>query len=288
MIILAVLFGLISMMGYGFANAYAKPLSQKFNISQLIYLRGCVLVTIMGLLAVPSWHNLTHWEVALATIGLGVLGYIPVLAFTNAIKISPLGIVAPITGTSTLVTILLSVLFLHVVLNPGQWIAAMVIIAANMVLSADIGSWKRPNFLNVSSGVRLALMATFGFGLFYFFLIPATKVLGPWLSAFLLELGITIAAIMHIQLSLPKASLQKVTRSMSLAVVTNAILLGLGTLAFTVGVKHFNAGIVTVLSNSSALVTTFIGIYLFREELHFKDKVAAVVVILGIGAMSVL
>lgn len=59
------------MLAYGFANAYAKPLSQRLGAAQLIFFRGLLVVLILGAVSIPYYENLTHWTVALATIGLG-------------------------------------------------------------------------------------------------------------------------------------------------------------------------------------------------------------------------
>ena len=57
----------------------------------------------------------------LGTVGLGVAGYAPVLAFAHGVRVSRLGVVAPVAGTSPLVSVLLSAVVLGVPIGPVQW-----------------------------------------------------------------------------------------------------------------------------------------------------------------------
>ncbi len=279
----SVLLGMVAMLAYGLANAFSKPLSQKLGPAQTIFLRGFTILIILAVVAIPNYHYLSHWGTALLAIGLGMAGYLPVLAYTHGIKESPLGIISPIAGTSPLITVVLSVIFLGVVLHPGQWLAVIMVIAANVAISVDVKNLRQSNFLRVSSGIRFAIAATLGWGTFYFSLVPITKIIGPWLAALLVEIGVTTAAGLHLKLSSQNV---KLAIALQARVIANGVLICLGTLAFTLGVKYFNVGIVAALSNSTALVATLLGVYLFHERLHVKERIAAAVMIGGVFALT--
>ncbi len=238
---------------------------------------------ILALTSIPSLHYFSHWSVCLEGIALGVAGYIPVLAYTHGSKESPLGIMAPIAGTSPLITVSLSVLFLSVLLKPLQWVAIVLIVLANIYISVDFKNWRESNFLKRSTGVPFALIAALGWGLFYFFLVPVTRKVGPWLAAFLVETGVTIAAGLHLRYSSQSVDLKDI---LAKDVVRNGFLICLGTLAFTVGVKYYNVGIVAALSNSTALVASVLGFIMFKEHLRKKERVAAGLIILSVFALS--
>jgi len=221
----------------------------------------------------------------LSGIGLGIAGYLPVLAFTHAIKESPLGIIAPIAGASPVFTLLFSFLFLGVILHPIQWVAALLIVAANTAVSVNVRNWRNSDFLKMSSGVPFALVAAVGWGLFYFLLVPISKELGPWLAALCVEIGVTIAAGVHIKALKKKTSLRTSLRK---DVILNGFLICLGTVAFTIGVSKFNVGIVAALSNSTALIATLIGVYMFHEKLKSKDRIAAAIIIACVAALPLL
>jgi drug/metabolite transporter (DMT)-like permease len=284
-IVLSILAGLLAMTMYGLANAFSKPLSQKFGSAQMLFLRGFTIIIILAVASATSYHYLQNWMVALAAVGLGVAGYLPVLAFTHGIKESPLGVIAPIAGTAPLITVLLSSAFLSVNLHPAQWVAIVVVVLANIAVSVDLKNWRQSKSLQKSTGIPYALVAAAGWGLFFFLLVPFSRALGPWLAALLVEVGVTVAAGLHIVFSGQKVDLGGI---LSPKVMLNGALVCTGTVAFTVGVNYFNVGIVAALSNSTALITTLLGVYLFGEALHRKERLAGAVMVLGVAALSVL
>lgn len=283
-ILLSVLFGLMSMAAYGCANAYSKPLSQEFGPTQALFLRGLTISVILAFAALPSIHYFHNWQAVVATLLLGVVGYIPVLAFTHGIKESPIGVVAPIAGTSPLITVFLSFLFLGVSLHGLQWLAILAIIVANIAVSINLKNWRQSALLKRSSGIPFALIAALGWGVFFFLLVPISRTLGPWLAAFLIELGVTGAAGLHVAIAKKKVRMK---HGMRPAIIANGLLICIGTLCYTVGVRYFNIGIVVALSNSTAVMASILGMYLFHEHLHFKERVASIIMILGIIVISV-
>ncbi len=284
MLLLSSVLGLISMFAYGFASAFSKPLANKFDPIQVIYLRGLIICLILAILSIPHYQDLAHIKYIFLALGLGIVGYLPSLAFMYSIKNSPLGIVAPIAGASPFITVLLSFIFLNIPIKSLQWLAIFLIIIANMVVAINIRDWRRSNIFKLSSGVPFALMATIGWGLFYFLLVPITKHIDPWLSALFVEVGVTLMASLHIQLTNRKLSIKDIKKN---PIILNGILICLGTLGFTIGVQYFNVGIVETLSNSTALITIVLSIYLFHEHLHLKERLSSLIMILGIIILSI-
>jgi drug/metabolite transporter (DMT)-like permease len=280
----SVLCGLLSMVTYGFSNAYSKPLAQKYGPAPVLFLRGLTVSATLIIASGWNYGSLHDLTAGAATILLGVAGYIPVLAFTHAIKNSRLGIVAPIAGTAPLVTVLLAFLFLGVQISFVQWFAICLVIFANVAVSFNFKNWRDSNALQISSGVPFAIVAASGWGLFYFFLVPSTQALGPFLSACLAEIGVTFAAGLHVWFGAKSCSIKD---ALEPAMAVNGLLICMGTVAFTVGVTYFNIGIVGTLSNSVAIVTTLIGAFAFGERLHVKEKIAAATMIFGIAMISI-
>jgi len=251
--------------------------------SQIIFLRSLISVIILSVICIFTYKSLGSWQVILSAFALGLVGYLPVLAFTHGIKESPLGIIAPIAGSAPLITVILSFLFLGLALDVPQWVAIILIIVANIAVSVDVRNWRQSNFLKLSSGIPFALIAAFGWGIYSFILIPISQELGPWQSALLAELGVTIAAGLHIKLSSKKFNMHYI---MNTKVIVNALLVFVGVVSFTVGVSNFNVGIVAALSGSTALVSMLIGMRHFGERLKLKDRVSALVMILSVAALS--
>lgn len=279
----SVLLGLVSMIAFGLANVFSKPLAKTYGSAQLLFERGFAVVVILGLVSIPTMHNLLYGWAALGALALGMAGYLPVLAFTKGVKESPLGVVTPIAGTAALITVLLSVLLLGVQINSAQWAAIVVVVAANIAVSVDIKNWRSSRVLHKGSGVPYAIIASLGWGVFFFALVPLADTLGPWLAAFLTELGVVVAAGLHILVA--KAPI-RFRDALAPSVVGNGVMICVGTLAYTIGVRYCNVPIVATLSNSTAIISTALGVILYQEHVKRIDRIAGTIMIVGIAALT--
>lgn len=280
----SVVFGLVSMLAYSLANVYSQPLVRKLGSAQVLYLRGLIVCVA---LAVPAALNYQHFDnlpqICLALV-LGIAGYVPVLAFMHGLRVSRVGIVAPIAATSALVTVILAAIIFHVSLDGVQWLAIVMVVAANVAISVDPHDLRNSNVMQLESGVLYALIAAAGWGIFYLVLIYPTRELGPWVSAFLVEVGVTAAAGLHLL-----STKQKVTHGSLLTwtVTGSGLGVAVATAAYTIGVYSYNVGIVAVLSNSTALASAVLAAYILKERLSRFEKVVAAFMIIGVILVSI-
>src|SRR5262249_27586951 len=107
--------------------------------------------------------------------------------------------------------------------------------------------------------------------------------LGPWLSALLVEVGVTIAAGLHCKWSGEDLGLKQAIKP---AVIWNGVMICAGTLGFTIGATYFNIGVVAALSKSTALIRSLLGVYMLKERLVPREVIAAGLMIVGIAALS--
>jgi drug/metabolite transporter (DMT)-like permease len=159
----------------------------------------------------------------------------------------------------------------------------LAVVAANVAMSVNLRSLRDSNVLKLASGIPYGLLAALGWGVIYFLIVYPTRSIGPWLSAFLLEVGVTLSAGLHIILRGDKFEVKDVA---SRLVILDAILIAVGTLGFTVGVKYFNVGIVAALGNSVAAISVIGATIIHHERLTIKEKVLAAFMITGVLAMT--
>lgn|GEM_PF-615471 len=280
---LAILFGLLSMTGFSLANVSSQPLAKKLGNAQILFLRGITVVLVLAILAIPSIHNAKNISQVAFSLFLGMAGYLPLLAFTHGIKVSRIGIVSPIAGCSPLVTVILAFAVLGVPIKSIQWVAIVLIILANVCVSINLKNFRDSNITKLTSGVPFALIAAFGWGLFFFALIYPSKAIGPWLTSFFVELGVVLAAGVHLLVSKQRTALRQ---ALSPKIAGNGLCIAVGTIAFTVGVSRYNVGIVAALGNSVALLSTLLAAYFFKEKLTRAEMIVSGVMILGVILIS--
>ncbi len=280
----AILFGLLTMAGYGLANVYTLPLAKRFGPARFILLRGLVVCAMLTVTAIPTFHRLANWRAAFAAFAIGLLGYLAPLAFTHGIKISRISIVAPIAGTAPFITVLLSALLLGTHVGSLQWLGILIILAANIAVSLNFRSLRDSNVLKLASGVPYALTAAILWGVVFFLIIYPTRSLGPWLSALLLEIGVVAAAMVHVWSQRDGFALKHV---FSRRLLINALLIATGTLGYTIGVHSFNIGIVATLGNSTAIISIIAATIVHHERLTRNEMLLAAFMVLGVVIVSV-
>src|SRR4051812_24953568 len=120
------------MVSLGVVGARLQKLAQKYGSIRAVFAQGVVSSAALFIVAVPSlFHINGHWEMVAASYVIGLFGYIPLVAFTRGVKVGKIGIVAPVAGTAPMVAVLLAYFFLKVPLSPAQWVAVLLIVAAN-------------------------------------------------------------------------------------------------------------------------------------------------------------
>lgn len=272
------------MLAYSAASVASQPLVRKIGSAQVLFYRGISVVVLMAIACIPFYKDLNNLPMALFAFFLGIAGYIPVLAFMHGLRVSKVGVVAPIGATSALFTVVLAFIFLDTPLSAVQWFAIAMVVAANVIISVNPKDIRNSKITQLENGILFALIAAVGWGLFYFILVYPTRSIGPWLSALFVEIGVMTAAGAHLLLTKEKFDFK---HTKSWPMVASGFAIAVGTVAYTIGVHSYNVGIVAVLSNSTALSSTLLAAYFFKERLTRFEMIVAAVMILGVILVSI-
>lgn len=283
--LLSLLLGLGSMLAYAYSNVQVKRLRQKFTAAQVICLRNVWAVLFLAVFALPTLSAMNSFAWTFGALLLGLTGYAPLYAFMRAIKDTPVGIVSPIGGSSPLVAVLLSAVFLHTRLSAWQWVAALVVVTANMAMSFEIRSFRKFAAHPHATGILWSLLAAVGWGVFFFLLVPFADRLGARNAALLVEIGVLVAALIHMKFTDSLPPRRDVRRP---AFIVNGILIAIGTLLFSIGVQSYSVPIIQILSNSTAFAASLFGYILFRERLGRRERIAGIVITIAVIALVAL
>ena len=213
-----------------------------------------------------------------------VIGYLPLLAYFKAINVGKVGIITPIANSSSLVTVLLSVIFFREILLPVQMLAVALIIGGIILLSVNFRDWRSSTLLKAGEGIPYAVFAMFGWGLvFFLYKFPVTS-FGALPAAFLIEAGILICSVLYaksknISLSLPpKAAL--------LPIIAVAVLAALASAFLNLGFARANVSIVAPLAFAGPLLAALYGRLFYGEKLTTYQWGAVLVILAGIVILA--
>ncbi len=282
---LGILFGLFSMLGYGLSTGVISGLAKKYSPEQVTVYRN-FFVSLILLVALLFYLSSSNFDVTFIVLvfGIAVLGYFSVKYLFKALRVGKVGVVSPISNSAVVLTVLLSVIFFKEQLSLLQVVAIALVIFGVLLNSVDFKHFRESNIFDKRSGVAYALVTFVLWGFIFFFSKIHVSVLGPFLSAFLIELGILVYSYLDIRVS--KMRLKRVSSKELFLFIVSAILAATGTLFYNLGVQVGVVSIVAVLSFSNPIAATFYSKVVNKETLKLKEMAALILIVLGVALVT--
>ncbi len=276
-----ILFGILSMLGFGLSNAISQKLVRKAGeINAMVYQ---TLVTVIILFPVfflyPLDFSFSLYYAGIALI-VSLIGVIPFFAFYKALNIGKIGVVVPVSNSASLLTVALSMIFLNEVLTSVQMLAISAIILGVILISFRPSDLKKRN---VAAGVPYALAASFFWGVYYFLLKFPIAVLGALFTAALTQLGILFFTALY---GLKSGRLTAVSGASIKYIVITGIALTVAVTAFNIGISTASTSIVMPLAFSGPLVSTVYARIFYKERLEPLQYLALLMIVGGIVLLS--
>lgn len=171
-LLIAVVAGLGSMVGWGGADFFAKKTIDIIGDIKTLFwgqLVGVVPLIVIFLVH-PKISHLNHWDpLFLVLFGVfSALSYLPLYAGFGKGEIS---LLSPIFASYSVVVVLLSALFLHETISAHRWIAILIVFAGILLISSDPSEF-RSSLKNLHQRVKgmpsvLTAMLMYSFWLFF-------------------------------------------------------------------------------------------------------------------------
>lgn len=277
---LGIIFGLISMLGFGLGNAISQiPVKKIGNKKTIFYKNMFMSIVLIIVLFFTRNINFSLTYILLA-IGIGVLGYVSILTFYQSLKIGKVGIVSPITGSSIIFTIIFSIIFFKESLTKIQFFSLFLITLGLIIISIDFRDFKKSSLFDMSSGIIFALITAFLWGLVLFLTKIPVLILGPILTAVVTEFIIFLSSSINIKISKESFFLKEKWLIKYLLII--ALFTVAGTLFFNLGINIANVSIVAALASSNPLVTTIYSRIVYKEKLNLSQYLGGILIVLGI------
>lgn len=282
---IAIIFGVLAMFGYGLNNAISKVPVKKVGEVKTIFYRN-VFISIIYLIVLIIFLQKANFDFQfiLIAFAISLLGYIPFVSFYKALEKGSLGIVSPIANSSVIITILFSVLFFKESLNFIQILSIISVIIGIFLISLDFKNLKSSSFLRLSTGVPYALLSCFLWGIVFFLFKIPVNILGPILTSFIIEFGITIFSALHLKIQ--KISFALPSRQMLKYIFLVSIFGAIGTLSFTFGISIYNVSIIAAIAFANPLIAVIYGKFIYKEKLKLQQWLAIGIILCGIVLIS--
>ena len=281
---LGILFGILSMLGFGLSNAISQKLIRKVGeINAMVYqalVTGFILFPLFFIYPANFSFSLYHIGIALI---IALIGVIPLFTFYKALRMGKVGVVVPVANSASLFTVIFSVIFLGETLTTMQLSSIAMIILGIILISVKISDFKSAN--NIAAGVPYALATSLLWGVFFFLYKFPVSVLGPIFSAAIIQLGIFgFTTIYELK---AKKLIFKIDNEALKNIIITGIGLSVGMAASASGIALSNVSIVVPLVFSAVLVSTIYASIFYKEKLEKLQYVALLMIVGGIVLLSV-
>jgi drug/metabolite transporter (DMT)-like permease len=302
---LGILFAILAMLGFGLSSSFAKKPSNVLGPTKSIVIRNLGTVIILIPIAIIPLIKIkpTPLQLILAT-AIGIFGYIPLLYFYKALQKGRLGIVIPLTRTSIIWTIFLSMIILQEFISFKQAITVTIIIIGTILLT------KKPNTklltkYTLQHGAKEALITGFLWAIWYVLYKFPIQAIGPFPAAFCLELGVLIGALIHFgyenkdKLFSKKkdqfvmihqlknqdtffASNYQQIKPIIFELIGTTLCAAMATTTLVFAIKFSKVSIVTAITGASPLIAIAYGHMRLHEKFTKQEIIGASIAILGV------
>lgn len=282
----SVIYGLAAMFGYGIAAAMVQVPARRLGSQQTILFRDFLIGGLLGLIILLSGQRLVfspfHIAVAIVT---ALIGYAALTAYYSSLRKGRVGVLTTLSNTSAVFTILLALIFLNESLNPLQQVAVVLTILGSVLLSLDMKELKGLKLSANEGGVFLALVSAVLFGLFFFLVKIPVSVLGPLLTAFVVE--VTIFVITAARAVLEKLPLGLPDRKLVFYFFVIAIMNIIALVSYNTGIQQGAVSLVAAVVSASTFISVLYGKIIYKEQLRLSQYFFIVVIVAGLALMSV-
>jgi len=188
----------ISMICFGFADSLWKIPAQVFGSARTIFFRNIFVVAIvLPYFLFSERRSYISNQAVWATVLIAFLAYGGLYFFAKSTKYGMTSVVVPVSGTNTLVTLILSILSFDSGVN---WITSLGIMATVIGLAMLKFNWRHGKLEIVifkESGLRYALFAAVLWGFSFAYSYYAVTFTGPALFTIMMETIILVLAGIH-------------------------------------------------------------------------------------------
>ncbi len=271
-----ILFGIISMAGFGLANAITQRVVKNVGtFSAMAWQSFSAAVFLSALFLIYPAGFSFSWQSMAMTAAIGLFGALPLFTFYKALSSGKVGMVVPIANSFGLFTILLSSLFLGEALSFSQLLSTAVIISGIALVSFKAGASLK--------GVYYALATAAMWGVYFFINVYPVAALGPIFAAVLTQAVISAFAFAY---SMKKKLLKKPDNDVKKLIIISGAALATGVAGFNVGITMANVSVVVLLASAAPLVTVAYARVFYSERLTKLQYLAIAMILAGIAWLS--
>ncbi len=287
MLAIGITAGLIFTFSVGIGDFFQSLIARRIGRYKTLFIRHFItLILLLPFLAYFYANSMISVTITnLIWLTAGTLFYF--LGYSNFLKAFEIGnvsIVSPISSACSIVTIILSAVFLDEILRPLSYLSILVIIGGIVLTSTDI---KQIRNIKSVKGLKESFIAMLMFGIYFFALGGAGKSMDT-LSLFMFAM-VTQSAIFLIFtfFKIKTIGQYDYRRDLGLFFAITVFLYILAWIGFNYGAAKGMVSIVTPISSLYPIITVMLASVFYDERLVINQKIGLGLVIAGLFMLNI-
>jgi drug/metabolite transporter (DMT)-like permease len=286
---MGVISGIIALFGWGIADFLAAITSRKLgNFSTLFWVQviGFALATPYFLANFQAFDLISIIGVLPYLIGVAFFQTIAYLSFYKGLQTGLVSVVSPIGDSFSLITIMLSTLFLGERLTSFQIGAVILLIVSIVLTSTNLNELFETKKLSVLTGVKEGLIAMLAWGISLFLIVPASQVLGWFMPVYVFRFFMIVMLSLLIPLMYQKEFSIPDKKTFSKLLLPVGIFDLSAFFGYSLGVSSEAASLVAPVSSAFPMVAILLARLFLKEKLVLNQVTGVVGIVLGIILLS--
>jgi len=275
-----------AMVSWGVADFLAKKAIDQIGYRVSIVINQAVafvpaLIIAIVFFKLPRFSPILVVEIVLAGIS-GIIGYIFLYRGFGKGNVS---VVAPITASWSVITVLLATLLFAERLEPLQIVGVGAVFIGVFFASTNVAELKKTiKMSRWSAGATDAVVAMVAWGISYVLLKPITSAVGPVLALFLLKILAVAALFSWIGIGKTKVSLPAKITFLLIAVA--GLLDFSAFLAFNLSLNSQYVSVVSAIVATAPAVTIGLAYVFLKERIVANQKIGIIAILAGLTLIS--
>ena len=279
----SILFGLMAMFFWGIAKVIVKPAINRIGPYHALFYEHLVVAIVLSIFCIPFVDFvIPSGKILLLLIAAIIIGALAIYLFFKSIDQGKVSLSTPIAQSSVILTVILSFMFYGEVLSGMQLTAIILLILGVILVSFRYSEIRRLDFSRTIPGAKFALLTLVGWGLYFFLIKPIVVALGPLLSVWYLETGVSVL----IAIPLLFKGLKNPGKTMIYPLFSGTFV-AIGSLSFNLGIEKMAVSLFYPIVNSSVFITVICSRIFLREKLDINQKIAIFLILIGLVLISI-
>ena len=285
---LGIALAVAAMVSWGVADFLAKKAIDQIGYRTSILINQAVafipvLIVAALFFKLPSFSPVLITEIVLAGV-TGVIGYIFLYRGFGKGNVS---VVAPITASWSVITVLLATLLFAEKLAPLQIVGVVAVFIGVFFASTNFAELKKTiKMSRWTAGTPDAVVAMIAWGISYVLLKPITSAVGPVMALFLLKI-LAVAALFS-WVSVGKTMVSIPAKITFLLLSVAGVLDFSAFLAFNFSLKTQYVSVVSAIVATAPAVTIGLAYVFLKERIVGNQKIGIIAILAGLILISLI